>query len=729
MRWLWSLAIWFILATTVIAGAGFAADGPPKGAPEHFGTEPSRVGDSGVYKTALVMVYGDQGHWIDLEARFAFERALDAPWVVDDQVTSTRSFVAEWTNEPFEFLFAPLLGIPMPSCFADFQDPAFMYDPSFAASPQGMTAPTFDPSDLQACGDEMSSWAQQFESQYADAWFEETHLVDAGGWRVTHHDGPDPVALTQQAGDASAFLGGLADGAWTIPSDVDGPCGFQHSLQGRSVDLWQPIVVHGLCPPAMALGIAETTPLDGPVTLRVSGESTVGDWETLVFSHEKDADLLRLWFANEVPYPVRILSEVDVLGKDAHLSDVRFYILQELIEFEAGEETPAPGPDESLAIARSGRSLWGPTDHGVDHPDPFSLAFLRTLGYPDSPVAAWLEDHDGAVDTAVYGDGWLFTLTDGESGLLVDARGGGLNTTEFIASRPTPSQQPDRLPRIESLAAAHGSFGAMTGWSYFACNGCAHIMIGEHPAWSDRLDVTVWDEQGVLIGRGQDAEAFPAPRSADHAWFPDQAGRAWGWSVAGAGVWHWPEPKTAAGAAAATGLVGLVYLIWPAIKGAVPLFSRIKGEDLLDHPVRNDIWSAIQASPGIHFQALVRDVGKGRGTMEHHIRKMVAADMLIEKTGTGFTCYFPKGQVDRRLMAAAPALKSSGAKQLLQAIHAQPGAAAIDLAERLGMAPSTVNYHLKKLTQAELVEGQRVGRQIMLRATPLGDQALGTLLT
>lgn len=191
---------------------------------------------------------------------------------------------------------------------------------------------------------------------------------------------------------------------------------------------------------------------------------------------------------------------------------------------------------------------------------------------------------------------------------------------------------------------------------------------------------------------------------------------------AGSGAWRLPTGAAAASLSFLALVASALYYFWPALKGAagVGLFSRIDDGKVLDHPTRRRIHDAIASEPGIHFQALARKSDVGRGALEHHLRKLVAADVVTIRRAPGFTCYFLKGTVDRHMLDAAPALRSDGSRAVLQAVVAHPGASSRDLAAVLGIAPSTMSYHLKRLETAGLVApGEKSG----VRVTPLGSQA------
>jgi hypothetical protein len=188
------------------------------------------------------------------------------------------------------------------------------------------------------------------------------------------------------------------------------------------------------------------------------------------------------------------------------------------------------------------------------------------------------------------------------------------------------------------------------------------------------------------------------------------------------GVWAAPPAAVTTGVGVIAALGGLLYWLWPVLKGAgVGLFSRIEPEELLRQPTRARIHAVIEAQPGIHFHALARASAVGNGALEHHLQKLEKGGLVLVKRATGYTCYFPKG-TDRHVAAAAPAIRSDGSRAVLEAVARRPGASSRELAAELGVSPSTVSYHLRRLHQAGLVHAGSIGAQL----TGLGQQAAGT---
>lgn len=191
-------------------------------------------------------------------------------------------------------------------------------------------------------------------------------------------------------------------------------------------------------------------------------------------------------------------------------------------------------------------------------------------------------------------------------------------------------------------------------------------------------------------------------------------------------VWQFPGGRYAAGAGLLAVLVGLAYWLWPSMKSAAfgAFFTRVERPRALDHPMRAQIAQLVEAEPGIHFLEVARRLGLGRGAAENHLRRLVALGILAEQRGAGFVCFFPKGSVDRRLMAVLPAIKNAGARAVLEAVVGRPGACENDVAAAASLSAATVSHHLAKLAALDLVHIERAGRA--LHAFPT-TQALAAL--
>lgn len=181
-------------------------------------------------------------------------------------------------------------------------------------------------------------------------------------------------------------------------------------------------------------------------------------------------------------------------------------------------------------------------------------------------------------------------------------------------------------------------------------------------------------------------------------------------------TWVLPGSERAAAIGFGGLLLGFLYWLWPALKsGVAGLFTRLRRDELLEHPMRAAIAQQVEAQPGIHFQELVRALGRSDSVVEHHLKKLVDGGRIVVHRAGGHACCFVAGQVDRRAMAAAAYTKSPLARGILEAAKAEPGVRAAELRQRLGVGASGFHYHVDRLRKAGLLETRRDGGGIRLR--------------
>lgn len=193
-------------------------------------------------------------------------------------------------------------------------------------------------------------------------------------------------------------------------------------------------------------------------------------------------------------------------------------------------------------------------------------------------------------------------------------------------------------------------------------------------------------------------------------------------------VWSLP-PGVAAGVGILGVIAAVLYWAWPVLKhgGVSALYTRIRRPEALDHPVRQAMVDLVREEPGIHRQEIVRRLDLGKGAARHHLKKLVELGLLSRHDSQGYACYFPAGAIDRRVMAAAPALRSGSARRILEAIVGEPGLSNGEVAARTGLSPSTVSHHLARLQEADLVRAGGDGRALALAPTEVAERAVDEL--
>lgn len=171
-------------------------------------------------------------------------------------------------------------------------------------------------------------------------------------------------------------------------------------------------------------------------------------------------------------------------------------------------------------------------------------------------------------------------------------------------------------------------------------------------------------------------------------------------------------------AAAGLGAILVAALAWAsgalksvagAVAGLFPGYARVHGDDVLEHPARAELYSLVQANPGLHFMELCGKVDFGASTLNHHLR-VLERNQFVSRVRDGRYCRFfdqRAGLYSRERKHAASVLRNDATAAIVAHIIQHPGIAQRDLADHFGIAPSTVSWHIDRLQREGLVQKQR----------------------
>lgn len=140
----------------------------------------------------------------------------------------------------------------------------------------------------------------------------------------------------------------------------------------------------------------------------------------------------------------------------------------------------------------------------------------------------------------------------------------------------------------------------------------------------------------------------------------------------------------------------------------IPLYTRLKKEEILDHFTRGKIYGYIVANPGDHYNSIKKALELSDGSFSHHIHILEKEGIIKSaRDGTYRRFYLPGMKVQDN----GGSLKRS---QLLiiDSIKETPGISQKDIASILGVSSATVNYHLKELIKLGIVKAERVGMRM-----------------
>lgn len=119
--------------------------------------------------------------------------------------------------------------------------------------------------------------------------------------------------------------------------------------------------------------------------------------------------------------------------------------------------------------------------------------------------------------------------------------------------------------------------------------------------------------------------------------------------------------------------------------------------------VRRELYRHVKAHPGVHFNALSRDLDIATGQAQYHVDRLLDAGELVSEQLRGRTHYFPSGfdPWERRTVAV---LRRETVRSIV--VHAldRGEVSAGELAEELDVARSTIAWHVSTLVDADIAE-------------------------
>ena len=142
------------------------------------------------------------------------------------------------------------------------------------------------------------------------------------------------------------------------------------------------------------------------------------------------------------------------------------------------------------------------------------------------------------------------------------------------------------------------------------------------------------------------------------------------------------------------------------------LFSRLRTDELAQHPGRAALLQAVAANPGASLATLQAVTGMSRSVAAHHLRTLARGGLVRRHEWMGTVGFHPARheasnvhmvRVDPSSLDAHAALRSETARALVESLVRMPGQTLQQVSSALGMARGTVHYHLHRCAAAGLV--------------------------
>ncbi|MFA5236931.1 MAG: winged helix-turn-helix transcriptional regulator [Methanoregula sp.] len=163
------------------------------------------------------------------------------------------------------------------------------------------------------------------------------------------------------------------------------------------------------------------------------------------------------------------------------------------------------------------------------------------------------------------------------------------------------------------------------------------------------------------------------------------------------------------------GIFGLL-TFWPVIVGKVKTILRNKN--------REAIFEYIRDHPGCTIANLSKNTGINRGSVKYHLSVLLLEGKIVRKKEDKLTYLFPNSGTapDKKRMYGY--IMSHPKQEILKVIQDEPGISNKEIAQRLGLDPSTVYWHLKQFLEEKMIVSQWDGGSMNYTLTMEVDDIL-----
>ena len=136
------------------------------------------------------------------------------------------------------------------------------------------------------------------------------------------------------------------------------------------------------------------------------------------------------------------------------------------------------------------------------------------------------------------------------------------------------------------------------------------------------------------------------------------------------------------------------------------VYTKLKREQLLEHRIRQQLFTYIQGNPGTHYRKIMNELNLQMGTLTHHLN-MLEQQQYIKSLQDGmYRRFYPYGvQPDSKLILTEIQTK------ILDEVQRNPGSSQVNIARNLGVARKVINYHIKILADAGFIYIETNGRE------------------
>jgi parallel beta-helix repeat protein len=132
----------------------------------------------------------------------------------------------------------------------------------------------------------------------------------------------------------------------------------------------------------------------------------------------------------------------------------------------------------------------------------------------------------------------------------------------------------------------------------------------------------------------------------------------------------------------------------------IPLYTRIRKEDVLDHFLRGRIYEHVRKNPGSNFNSMKREFGLKNGSLGYHLSILEKQDYIKSRRDGKYTRFYPVGM---KIPEKPKMILSSLQENILDLIMQKQMMSQKEIADALDISQQVVSYHVNLMIESEIL--------------------------
>jgi predicted transcriptional regulator len=142
-----------------------------------------------------------------------------------------------------------------------------------------------------------------------------------------------------------------------------------------------------------------------------------------------------------------------------------------------------------------------------------------------------------------------------------------------------------------------------------------------------------------------------------------------------------------------------------------PSQSRENKEKSLELEKRKELYTLVSTSPGLHFREIQRRTGSGTGQLEYHLDYLQKVGLVLSEKKGEYLRFYSRTEIPPEEKQILELLHQESIRQILLHLLENKSCNHDRLVKKLGLSPSTISWHIKKLIDAGVISKEVDGRK------------------